>query len=807
MKVSLNWVRDYIDLPADLSPKQIAYDLTLRTVEVDSREDTGEKFHDIVVGQVKEVKDHPNADSLKICLVDAGKDELVQVVCGGKNLYRGEKVVLSLPGADVIWHGQGEPVKLEATKVRGVDSYGMICSSTEVYLEKLFPPEDEREIVDLSGVDCYPGQNVADALLLADTVLEIDNKSLTNRPDLWGHYGVARELSAIYGVPLKELPDNPLPRDLTRYPVTIEEPEKCNRYMGVEVENVYEKESPLWMKARIINAGMRPISALVDITNYVMLAVGQPSHAFDRNHVEGGRIIVRNAREGEELLLLDNNTIALTPEDLVIADTHDAMGLAGIKGGKKDSILPETTGVLLEVANFTAATIRRTDRRFDEKTDASIRYEKGIDTQRARQGVSMAVGLFKELFPECRFVAKADVYPVKTENMKIDVSQAFMDERLGEKIPRETVERILRSLGFEVTFEDGVYHTVAPTWRSTGDIQMKDDVMGEVARILSYDSFTTAPLTVRFDKAVHQTKELLERRLREYLAFRCGFNEIFTYPWVDERYIKARRTDTSKSVRLAAPPAPELATLRSSLIPGMLEAIAKNLRYFDSFRIFEAAQAFEKGDYRPSDPEEVLPIHRMYLTGAVVGKDPKEDFYRLKGALEQMASFCHMEPLTFAVEEKPAWADPDGWLNIKQGDVTVGSMGLLSARVMADARIRRNNAAVFEINTDLLVPYTSRTNKFRHLPLFPLVQNDLSVLVDEDTPWAKIARAVENRVKGLEYVGEYKGDKIPRGKKSVTLRIWLGKDDATMTREEIQKEMDGIIRALQYRRGAFLREE
>ena len=369
MKLSLNWIKKYIDLPEDITPKQIAYDLTLRTVEVESVENTAEKFHDIVVGKILEIKNHPNADALRICIVDIGDAEPVQIVCGGANLYEGELVVVSKPGAEVVWHGEGEPVLIKETKMRGEYSYGMICGATEVYLDKLFPPKDDHEIVDLKGVDCLPGQNIADVICMNDTVIEIDNKSLTNRPDLWGHYGIARELSCIYDVPLKELDKVEIDSTLPVYNVEILEPTKCQRYVGVEIENVYEKESPMWMKAALINGGMRPINAIVDITNYVMLAVGQPTHAFDRTHVKGEKIIVRNAKAGEQLLLLDDNFIDLTEDDLVICDTESALALAGIRGGKKDSILPETSGVLLEVANFTAKTIRKTGKRFDEKTD------------------------------------------------------------------------------------------------------------------------------------------------------------------------------------------------------------------------------------------------------------------------------------------------------------------------------------------------------------------------------------------------------------------------------------------------------
>jgi len=807
MRVSLNWIKKYVDLPKELTPADIAYDLTLRTVEVDSVENTSEKYHDIVVGKILEIKNHPNADLLKICITDIGEKEPVQIVCGGTNLYEGEMVVVSKPGAEVVWHGEGEPVKIKETKMRGEASYGMICGATEVYLDKFFPPKDDHEIVDLKGIDCYPGQNIAEVICMEDTVLEIDNKSLTNRPDLWGHYGIARELSAIYNVPLKPLPKISLDANLPKYNVEIKEPQKCQRYAAVEIENVYEKDSPMWMKALLVNGGMRPISAIVDITNYVMLAVGQPLHAFDRTHVQGEKIVVRNANKNEKLLLLDNNAIDLTEDDLVICDINEAMALAGIRGGKKDSILPETTGILLEIANFTASTIRKTGKRFDEKTDSSIRYEKNIDTERVDQGIALSLDLFKELFPECNVVACNDVYPIKTQREEIAVSQEFLDVRLGKVLSREIIEKILVALGYEVSYNNGVYYVVVPVWRSTGDVSLKDDVMGDIARLLSFESFEAKPLPVNFDRAVNQNKITLERRVREYLAYRCGFNEIFTYPWIDEKYIKAAKIDTSNMLKLATPPAPELIYLRSSLVPGMLEGISKNLRYYDDFKMFEVAQVFEDGEYHETTIEETLPIHKKLVTGCIIGKNAKDIFYEVKGVIESMAEYCHMDVLTFTKGDKPSWADSNAYLNVICNEEVIGSIGLLSVASMNDAKIKRTNVAVFEINFDRFVPFASRTNEFKHLPQLPLVEKDLSLLVDDMITWEEISNAIKNKVRELEFIEEYRGNQIPDGKKSIMLRFKIGNDDSTMTSEEINSEIESIVKKLNKVCGAELREE
>ena len=806
MKVSLKWLKKYVELPEDLTPKQIAYDLTLRTVEVEDVEDVKEKYNNIVVGKILEVKAHPNADKLRICIVDIGEEEPVQIVCGGSNLYVDEHVVVSKPGAYVVWHGEGEPVKIEKTKMRGESSYGMICGAEEVYLDAFFPPKSETEIVDLEGMGT-PGQNISELVCMDDTVFEIDNKSLTNRPDLWGHYGIARELSVIYDVPLKELETYKIDSNLPKYKVEIKDTEKCRRYVGVEIENVGVKESPMWMKADLLNAGMRPINLIVDITNYVMLAVGQPLHAFDRTHVSGNQIIVRNAKDGEKLLLLDDQEVELTENDLVICDNEGPLALAGIKGGKKDSILEDTTGILLEVANFSAPTIRQSEKLFDEKTDSSIRYEKNIDTARVDLGLSMALNMIKENYPESNIVAYGEEYPVKTEREVIDLPQEFLDIRLGKVLEQSTIEKILKALGYDVEYKNNVYHVTAPVWRSTGDVSLKDDVMGDIARILSYQSFEPKPLPVKFEHAVIQPKVALERSLKEYLSFRCGFNEIYTYPWIDIKYINAARMDTTNSVRLATPPSPELVNLRTSLIPGLLETVAKNLRYYNSFKLYEVAQVFEKGEYHESSDDETLPIHKKYLSGCIVDKDAKKIFYEIKGVIEGMNTYCHMETITLEQLEKPSWADINAYLSIKLNDEEIGTMGLVSVATMADSKIKRTNVAIFEINMDKLIPLASRTNNYENIPVLPLVEKDLSVIVDKDVTWKTISSTIEDKVKELEFIEEYKGEQIKEGKKSITFRFKIGNDEATLTSEQINEEMNRIIKLLNKKCGAYLREE
>ena len=399
MKLSLSWIRDYVAVPEDFDLKKLAYDLTMSTVEVEDAEYLADRFAHMVVGVIQEIQAHPNADKLRVCKVDIG-GETKEIVCGGINLQEGMRVAVSCPGAVVRWHGEGEPVVIKNSKLRGVESFGMICASDEIGLGDLFPASREAEILDLSAFDVPAGTPLADALDMNDVLLEIDNKSMTNRPDLWGHYGIAREIAALYDLPLTEI--RPYTTDAqSDFQVEISDPNRCSRYIGVELSGVEVKPSPYRMQNRLWKAGMRPINALVDITNYVMLATGNPTHAFDADHIVD-HITVRHAADGEVLKLLNDRELTLCEDDLVIADSQGPVALAGVMGGSKDSILPDTKRVILEVANFESTGIRRTALRYDNRTEASSRYEKAIDPERCEQALALSMQYFQELYPEMK---------------------------------------------------------------------------------------------------------------------------------------------------------------------------------------------------------------------------------------------------------------------------------------------------------------------------------------------------------------------------------------------------------------------
>lgn len=811
MKVSLNWIRDYVQLPADADLKKLAYDLTMSTVEVEDATDLGASFHDMVVGVINTIEQHPNADKLKVCKTDIG-GRVEDIVCGGSNLREGMKVAVALPGAMCKWHGEGDLVEIKKSKLRGVDSYGMICGAVEIGLADLFPTKEEAHILDLSDFDAPAGTPLADALDLNDIILEIDNKSMTNRPDLWGHYGIAREIAALYDLPMVEFPhfDRNV-ENTSGFHVTVEDAERCPRMIGTQIENVCVKPAPYWMQVRIWKTGMRPINALVDITNYVMLATGQPSHAYDSDHI-AGHIIVRRAKAGETLMLLNGKELPLSTDDLTIADDADIVGLAGVMGGAKDSILPTTSKVILEIANFQAAGIRRTALRYDNRTEASARYEKAIDPERCDQALDLSMQLFSDLYPEMKVTGLVNEYPRHLKQAEIDVPLSWLERRLGKRLSPDEIKHKMELLGYGITFNGDNMHVVVPTWRSTGDVSIQADIMEEVARMYGYENFEAEPITTTFDGAINQLDKDLERRIKEYLAIRCGMQEIFTYPWMEESYVNAVLQSTEGILSLSTPPSPAERFVRSSLLPNLCKAVVKNERYFDEFSIFETAQVFRDENYTsPYDPREKLPSQRKNVAGAfaTTDKDITALFRKAKGVVEMMARYVHMEALTFKQAEKPVWADNVVWLNIYRGDEKVGDLALLAKKVSMACGIKNMNVMLFQLDQDSLVPLKSRTNTFTHLAEYPMTDYDISLLVDGSVQWKDVAQTVRGikseLLHGAAFVDEYRGKQVPAGKKSLTLRLAIGSKDKTLTSAEIEEVASGVLNKIAKRFGAELR--
>jgi phenylalanyl-tRNA synthetase beta chain len=812
MKLSMDWIKDYVKIPENLELSRIAYDLTMSTVEVEGITELSKNFNNMIVGLVNEVLPHPNADKLRICKTDIGGGQIREIVCGGSNLNAGMKVAVACPGAMVRWHGAGDPVEIKNAKLRGVESYGMICASSEIGLSDLFPTKEESTIIDLSGFDAPAGTGLADALGLNDAILEIDNKSLTNRPDLWGHYGIAREISALYNLPLKEF-EQYVPQSAPNLEITLDDTQRCPRYIGVKIEGLSVKPSPFKIQSRIWRVGMHPINAIVDITNYVMLAIGQPTHAFDSDNIEG-HITVRCAGDSEKLLLLNGKELSLSANDLVIADDKGSVGLAGVMGGGKDSVLPETNKVILEIANFDSIGIRHTAMRYEIRTEAAIRYEKGIDPERCDIALSLAMNMFADFFPGLSVTGFRDNYPECLKRKEIDVSLDWLEKRLGKHIPHDDIACKLEGLGFKVNFNGSIMQVIVPTWRSTGDISIPDDIMEEVARLHGYENFEPKPITTAFNGAINQLDIDIDRKIREYLACRCGMYEIFTYPWMSDEYLNALFPSNEDMLSLSMPPSPNERYIRSSLLPNLCKALESNLRFFNEFAIFESAQVFFNKDFKTLyDSRESLPLQRRNIAGAFVGTagDVNLLFRRVKGIINFLPRFVHIESITFEKIEKPIWADSVVWLNLCHCGERVGNLALLSKKASLDCGIKNSAAIIFEMDIDSLKPYPSRTNKFKHLPEYPITEYDISMLFDLSVKWEEILGVIagknssEDLLRNISFVDEYRGHQVPEGKKSITLRLVIGSLKKTLTSEEIENFANTVMKRLQKTFGAELR--
>jgi len=824
MKISLEWIKDYVDIPADLELSRIAYDLTMSTVEVEGLRMLGQEFDNIVVGVVDEMLPHPNADKLTICKTDIGGGEQREIVCGGTNLRKGMKVAVAKPGAFVRWHGTGDPVEIKNTKLRGVESYGMICASSEIGLADLLPSDSDANIVDMSEFDAPAGTNLAAALGIDDVILEIDNKSLTNRPDLWGHYGMAREISALYDLPLREFEPYAPPAAASSAPqshessaqpdfrITLDDKTRAPRYVGVRIEGLSVKPSPFNIQSRIWRVGMRPINAIVDITNYVMLATGQPTHAFDSDIIKG-HIIVRRAKESEKITLLNGRELILSTEDLVIADEESPIGLAGVMGGEKDSVLPDTDKVILEIANFEAIGIRRTTMRHDIRTEAASRNEKAIDPERADIALSLSMRMFADLFPDMTVTGFSDEYPDRLKRSEIDVSLDWLERCLGKLIPNDEIASKLTRLGFDVSFNTDILHVVAPTWRSTGDISIPNDIMEEIARMHGLDNFEPTLITTSFEGAINQLDIDIDRKIREYLALRCGMQEVYTYPWISDEYINAILGGSDGMLAISTPPSPDEKHIRTSLLPNLCKAVSDNLRFFDKFEIFESAQVFFDRDYgNPFDPREFLPLQRRNLAGAIVGdsEDVNTLFRRAKGIIEALPRYIHAEPLSFEKIEKPFWSDNVLWLNIILHE-RIGNLALLSRKAALDCGIKSGAVMLFELDIDSLKPLPSRTNKFKRLPEYPMTDYDVSMLFDLSVNWEDALKVITSKkgpddlLRDVYFIDEYRGRQVPDGKKSVTFRLVIGSQSKTLTSEEIESCANAVIKRLKKTLSADLR--
>lgn len=804
MKLSLNWLREFVEV--DIPVPELARRLIDATAEVEGWQTIGAEWEPgkIRVARVLAVEPHPNADRLRLVTVDAGSGTQ-QVVCGAPNVAVGQKVAFATEGAKLRDGHTGEPTVLKLRPIRGVESAGMVLSEKELGLS------DEHEGILVLPEDAEIGRPLAE--VLGDVIFDIS--TWANRADLLGVLGFARETAALTGKVLRE-PDrsySPSERNAAGFiSVTIDAPDLCRRFTASVIENVTIAPSPRWMQERLIKAGMRPINNVVDITNYVMLETGQPLHAFDYDLVRGKKIVARRALAGEKLVTLDGVEREFDSEMLLICDGGGPVGIAGVMGGGNSEVSERTRNVLLEVANFRAGSIRRTSTLLKLRTEASLRFEKGIGPEMAEYAQRRALHLFEQITGGSIAAGLVDVYPGKQPRPTIVVESERIARVLGIEVPVEDVRRILTDLGFVCHFvPPGKYSVQPPDWRP--DVEIPDDVIEDIGRIYGYDKLPATTLRGTLPEPEPNPLMDLRERLRD-LAAAIGFQEIITYTLTDkaklDRVVPPDDVRRRDPLAVVNPVAAQHTYLRTSVRPSVLETFAANRRHAETgLRLFEIG--FE---YLPAEAD--LPHERPVLCAVLGG--PREtrwgrpstenlDFFDAKGAVEAI-----LDHLGLGVEYAPR--KEFGLLEGHTAEVRAGTdvLGIIG-------QVHPGTASAFDIDEPVFLVELWLEDMVRHLPerpeytapsKFPEVRQDLALVVDDAIPAGRVLDLVRSHRSGgvtirADVFDEYRGAGVPEGKKSLALRLRFQAADRTLTDNDVAKIQQGLLVRLGKELGASLR--
>ena len=799
MLLSRKWLNEFVSVQAD--DRTFAEDMTLSGSKVEVTEVEGQEINNVVVGRVVEIKRHENSDHMWICQVDVGEDAPVQIVTGAQNVSQGDLVPVAkhnstLPGGVHITKG----------KLRGEESNGMLCSYKELgmtdndwpysVVDGIFLLESDP---DLKAKGLKPGDPICPAIGLDDHVVEFE--ITPNRPDCLSVIGLAREAAVTYGKPLSL--HDPVVKGgghgvLTELlDVETPDPDLCPRYTARMVRNVKIGPSPKWMRDRLRASGVRPINNIVDITNYVMLEYGQPMHAFDYRYVKGGKIIVRRAKDGESLTTLDGNLRQLNASMLVIADEHRAVGLAGIMGGENSEIVEDTVDVVFESANFNGTSIRRTALALGMRTEASAKFEKGLDILNTLPAVDRACELVELLGAGEVLDGVIDILNFVPQPTQLDLRPDKINALLGTDIPTEEMCRILTDLGFGV---EGETITV-PSWR--GDVGHYSDLAEEVARFYGYNQIPTTAMRGVTTRGGYSPEQLLERNLG-IICRGMGFDEIITYSFISPTYYdKIRLPEDSplrKSMKIMNPLGEDTSIMRTTVLPSMLEILTRNYNYRNkSARLYELGRTyFEREDGMADEPK----VLSLGLYG------PEETFFTLKGAVETVLDSIRAKDVLYEAEKTNPSFHPGRCAKILVGGKEVGVMGQIHPLVAANYGVDAN-LYYAQMSFDALFASRGAEPEYTPLPKFPAVTRDIAVLVDKSVTVGALEAGIQSAAKGLlkdvSLFDIYEGANLPEGKKSVAFNLVLRADDRSLTAQEADDEIKVVLAHLEKTFGAVLR--
>lgn len=823
MQLSLNWLKDYVSIPRSLTPEDLGLKLTTHTVEIDSVEKQAEKYEKIVVGEILEIKKHPNADKLQLAVISVKKGESQEIVCGAPNIKPGQKVPVALLGA-VLPNG----MEIKSVEIRGIKSNGMLCAEDELGLG-----EDHAGILILNE-NAKLGQNLAEYLKLEDVIFEVDNKSITHRPDLWSHYGIGREIAAFLDIKMQKdykdlkAENMKIKNENTKLDVKVEDQKLCPRYVGIVMDGIKIESSPKWLQERLIAVGLRPICNIVDITNYVMLELGQPMHAFDVAQIATNldtnshelkvgtecKIVVRRAKKGEILETLDGEKRKLDEEMLVIADSEKPVAIAGVMGGYNSEISDNTTSIIFESANFDFISIRKTSAKLGLRTDSSMRFEKALDPNLCETAIIRAVELVREICPGARVVSRVvDEKKFELNRGPINLSLGWVKKIIGQEIKDERIISILTSLGFDIERDgDGLKVTV-PTWRATRDISIPEDLVEEIARIYGLDNLE--PVMPKIQIMTPQKDELKEfiRKAKNVLTGPIKFCEVSNYSFVGEEQIKKIGLDYSGHIRLANPIAGHQTLLRQSLAPNLFNTIKFNQARYSEIKIFEVGSVYlsniEGNIKKNVGGEENLPYQEKRLAIAIAGSG-RDDYFRvLKGYNEYFCSEFGVKITWEPIETPVAWANSKRSAKIKVGGILVGMISELKNEIAKSFGIKKS-VVLSEISLEKLLNAISgqSTKKYRPFEKYPPVIRDLAFVVNEKVLYNDIRDEIMNfheYIKVADLFDVYTGEKLGKSKKNLAFHI-IYQADKTFRASEIDEIQKQLIKKLEEKFEARIRD-
>jgi len=819
MLLSLNWLKDHVTIPKSISPEELAAKLTLHTVEVEKTESQAKRFDKVVLAKILEVKKHPGADRLQIATVNAGGKDDLTIVCGAPNIAVDQLVPLALPGA-ILPNG----AEIKEAEVRGEKSQGMLCAEDELGLG-----HDHSGIMILEKGK--PGQTFASYLKLEDIIIEVDNKSLSNRPDLWSHYGIAREISAILNTKLKALDysDVQLEGDkkkkgknaasLETLDIKIEDYSLCPRYMAIKLNDIEIKDSPEWLQERLIAVGLKPINNIVDITNYVMLELGQPLHAFEAKDIN--KIVVRSAKKDEMIKTLDDKERKLENGQLLITDGQKAIAIAGIMGGLDSAITPATKSIIIEAANFDAATIRQGSTKLGLRTDASMRFEKALDPYLTENAIKLAVKLIQKDNKKASIGSTlVDLHQEFKTIPDIELDLGWLNKIVGMEIPAEKTKEILTNLGFELTATgknkqgQEILSVKVPSWRATKDISIKEDLGEEVMRLYGYNNLPARLPEVTMEVPEKNEEVMLEHRIRNILAQESKLTEVYNYSFTCEDELKKLNLDFTGYIKLVNPISKQHTLLRQNLLPGLVNNIRTNQYRYDSLGLFEIGGVFLNvfGRLKKNSQEEDRLPYQEKQVGIVLAGDQNELFSTAKSIAANLIYSLvspQMETEFTPTEAHIGYGDKELKASINVLGKSIGTIAKMDESIAKGNGLKKIVVIIeFSFNELLKLAQNYGYKQYRATPKYPPMVRDLAFVVDAKILYNDIRDEMKDfheLISSVELFDVYVGDKLGAGKKNLAFHVIYQSGERTLTTEEIDAIQTQLINHLQSKFEAQIR--